>query len=112
MTAQDLRLALAALRLEPEIEGGIPWPSAEVAPWIVVVALTGLSAHYALTSALGHAPASIVAPMEFLRLPVVAAVGILLYGEPLRVAVFVGAAIIIAGNLLGLRAESPRTPAR
>ena len=62
--------------------------------------MTGLSAHYALTSALGHAPASIVAPMEFVRLPLIALVGALLYGEELKASVFVGAALIIAGNLV------------
>ena len=37
--------------------------------------------------------------MEFVRLPLIALVGMWLYGEPLRLAIFVGAALIIAGNL-------------
>ena len=41
-------------------------------------------------------------------LPILAMVGMLMYGEPLRIAVFVGAAIIIAGNLVSLRAETRR----
>ncbi len=93
------------------LPGGIPWPSASVLPWVVVVGVTGLSAHYALTSALRHAPASIVAPMEFVRLPLIAVVGMLVYGEPLRLAVFLGAGLIVAGNLLNLRAETRRLPA-
>jgi drug/metabolite transporter (DMT)-like permease len=93
------------------LPGGIPLPSAHVLPWIVVVGLTGLTAHYSLTSALGHAPATVVAPMEFLRLPLIATVGMLLYGEPLRVSVFVGAAIIVAGNLVNMRAGSRRAAA-
>ena len=91
--------------------GGIPLPSLAVLPWIVVVGVTGLSAHYALTSALGHAPATIVAPMEFLRLPLIAVVGTLLYGEELRLAVFIGAGLIVAGNLINMRAETRRAPA-
>ena len=86
-------------------------PAPPTCPGSLVVGLTGLTAHYALTSALGHAPASIVAPMEFVRLPVIALVGMLLYGEPLSLAVFVGAAVIIAGNLVNLRAETRRAPA-
>lgn len=86
------------------LPGGIPVPSVAVAPWIVVVGLAGLTAHYCMTSALANAPASIVAPMEFLRLPIIAVVGMLVYGEPLRSAVFAGAAVIILGNLIGLRA--------
>jgi drug/metabolite transporter (DMT)-like permease len=92
------------------LPGGIPVPSSALLPWIAVVGLTGLSAHYCLTSALSHAPATIVAPMEFLRLPVISLVGMWLYAEPLRPAVLVGALVIIAANLVNLRAE--RRPAR
>jgi drug/metabolite transporter (DMT)-like permease len=84
------------------LPGGIPWPTAEVAPWLVAIGLTGLSAHFSLTSALSHAPATLVAPMEFLRLPVISMVGVWLYGEPLLTAVFVGGAVILAANLLNL----------
>jgi drug/metabolite transporter (DMT)-like permease len=87
------------------LPGGIPAPSAATLPWLVVVGLTGLTAHYSLTSALGYAPASIVAPMEFVRLPLIAVVGMLVYHEPLRLAVFAGAALIFAGNLIILRGE-------
>ncbi len=59
------------------LPGGIPAPSAATLPWLIVVGLTGLTAHYSLTSALGYAPASIVAPMEFVRLPLIAVVGML-----------------------------------
>lgn len=100
-----MTLSQTAMSLALALPGGLPLPSAEVAPWIVVVALAGLTAHYALTSALSHAPAGVVAPMEFLRLPVVALLGAWLYAEPLRGAVFAGAALIVAGNLIGLRAE-------
>lgn len=93
------------------LPGGVPVPTADSLVWIVVVGVTGLSAHYALTSALGHAPASIVAPMEFVRLPLIALVGALLYGEDLKVSVFAGAALIIAGNLINLRVETRRVRA-
>ena len=92
------------------LPGGIPVPSPGMLPWILIVGLTGLSAHYCLTSALGYAPASIVAPMEFIRLPLIALVGMWVYGEPLRLAVFVGAGFIIAGNLLTIRSETRRIP--
>ena len=100
---------LASLVLS--LPGGIPAPSAATAPWILVVGITGLSAHYALTSALGYAPASVVAPMEFIRLPLIALVGMWVYGEPLRITVFLGAALIVAGNLINLYAETRRRPA-
>lgn len=101
-----MTLLQAAASLLLSLPGGIPLPSVGLLPWILLVGVTGLTAHYSLTSALGHAPVTIVAPMEFVRLPFVALVGMLLYDEPLRPAVFVGAALIIAGNLVSLRAES------
>ena len=93
-----MTLSQGAMSLAFALPGGIPAPSAAVAPWLVVVGLTGLSAHYSLTSALAYAPAGVVAPMEFLRLPIIALVGVWLYAEPLQIAVFVGAALILAGN--------------
>lgn len=89
------------------LPGGIPAITAQSAPWIVTVALCGLSAHYCLTSALGSAPASIVAPMEFIRLPIIAALGALIYAESIELAVVIGAAVIVAGNLINLSAEKP-----
>jgi drug/metabolite transporter (DMT)-like permease len=88
--------------------GGIPLPSAEVLPWLVIVGVTGLSAHFSLTSALANAPATIVGPMDFLRLPVIAAVGAFVYDEPIVAAVFIGAAMIFAANLVNLL--GPRKP--
>tara|TARA_R110002049_G_scaffold95848_2_gene235238 strand:- start:1093 stop:1974 length:882 start_codon:yes stop_codon:yes gene_type:complete len=81
---------------------GVTWPSAAVWPWVGLVGVCGLSAHYCLTSALAAAPATVVAPMEFVRLPVMASIGMLAYGEPLEWAVFVGAGLIVAANLLNI----------
>jgi drug/metabolite transporter (DMT)-like permease len=100
-----MTLAQSAFSLVLSLPGGIPLPSPGLAPWIVVVGLTGLTAHYSLTSALSWAPASVVAPMEFLRLPVLAGLGVLVYHEPLDPAVFLGAGAIVLGNLVNLRGE-------
>lgn len=91
---------------------GITMFSFEMTPWVIVLGITGLSAHFCLTKALTCAPASIVAPMEFMRLPLIAVVGMLLYLEPLEFAVFAGSALVLLGNLLNIRAErrmGPRT---
>ncbi|MEM1385142.1 MAG: DMT family transporter [Pseudomonadota bacterium] len=87
------------------LPGGVTLFSTALAPWMLFVGLCGLTAHYSLTRALSLAPATLVAPMEFLRLPVIAMAGALLYGEPLEVAVFLGAALIVVGNVLNIRAE-------
>jgi len=86
--------------------GGFTWPGPAIWGWLVVVGLTGLSAHYALSSALGLAPATTVAPMEFFRLPIIALVGMWLYGEALDPFVFAGGAVIFAANWLNLRRGS------
>lgn len=82
--------------------GSFTWPSLYLAPWLLAIGITGLSAHFSLTSALGHAPASIVAPMEFARLPIIALVGFWLYAEALDPLVFIGAAVILSANSLNL----------
>ena len=47
-------------------------------------------------------------PLDFLRLPLIALAGALLYAEPLDPFVFAGAAIIIAGVLHNFWAETRR----
>jgi drug/metabolite transporter (DMT)-like permease len=73
------------------------------------IGLSGLSAHYSLSHALHHADASVVIPLEFLRIPLLALIGWLVYDERLEAAVFVGAAVIVSGVLWNLRAESRRS---
>ena len=41
-------------------------------------------------------------PIDFVRLPTIAVVGVLLYNEPLEVWVFVGAILIFAANYLNI----------
>ena len=79
-------------------DGDMVAPSAQTLPWLVLIGFAGLLAHYCLTSALAIAPATVVVPIDFVRLPTIAIVGMLLYGEALDAWVFVGAAVIFAGN--------------
>ena len=70
---------------------------------MAVVGACGLSSHYCLSRALEHGEATIVIPIDFLRLPAAALIAWLLYAERVDPWVFVGAAIIFAGVLLNLR---------
>jgi drug/metabolite transporter (DMT)-like permease len=79
------------------------WPSAKLWPWVCVVAVTALSAHYCLTRAFRLADASVVVPLDFLRLPLIAVIGLVVYGEPLKIWVLVGAAIVFVASWLNLR---------
>lgn len=87
-------------------DGDIAWPSLSAWPWVVLVGLAGLLAHFCITSALQIAPAVIVFPFDFLRLPLATAVGIMFYAEPFEVSVIVGAFVIISANVINLRAEA------
>ncbi|OSP55550.1 DMT family transporter [Pseudoruegeria sp. SK021] len=78
------------------IDGDIALPSLAVVPWLIVIGCSGLTAHFCLTNALALAPATIVTPMDFARLPVLAVVGAVFYGEALDPFLFLGGAIIFA----------------
>jgi drug/metabolite transporter (DMT)-like permease len=70
------------------------------------IAVTGLASHYCLTNAFRAGDAQVVVPLDFLRVPLIAFVGWMLYGEALDPLVFVGAGLIIAGIVWNLRAEA------
>jgi len=75
-------------------------------PWILAIGAAGLVAHYCITRALHIADAMLVVPIDFLRLPLIAVVGMLMYGEPLEAQILLGAAVIFAGTYYSIRRES------
>jgi drug/metabolite transporter (DMT)-like permease len=89
-------------------DGVVRWPTAASWPWLVLIGITGVVAHFCLTSALRLAPASFVMPIDFARLPLIAVAGAVLYGEAIDAAVLLGAAIIFAGNYINVWAETRR----
>jgi len=80
-------------------------------PWIVVVGTAGLTAHLCLARAVRIADATLVVPIDFLRLPLIAVVGAIFYGEKIEFYIMLGAAIIFAGTWYSIRRESRRFPA-
>jgi drug/metabolite transporter (DMT)-like permease len=82
-------------------------PSAAVWPWILVIAVCGTYSHYCMTQALRHADATMIVPMDFLRVPLTAAAGWLVYREPFDLYTVLGAGLILAANLLNLRRATP-----
>jgi drug/metabolite transporter (DMT)-like permease len=85
--------------------------AAEQWPWLVVMAVTGLSAHYSMVRAFGHADATIVVSMDFLRLPLIAFVGFAVYSESLDLAILMGAALIFGGLYYSITREGRRAGA-
>jgi drug/metabolite transporter (DMT)-like permease len=77
----------------------------------IVLGVVGLTSHYCLTQAFRSGDATVVVPLDFLRIPLIALVGWMFYGESLDLFVFLGAVLIIAGILWNLRAEARRTGA-
>jgi drug/metabolite transporter (DMT)-like permease len=81
-------------------------------PWMTLpligVTVSGLCVHYCLTNAFRCGDAILVIPMDFLRLPLIAAIGWAFYGEQIDLFVFAGATMIVLGILWNLRAEAQR----
>ena len=86
-------------------------PSAYLWGWIVVIAFCGTFSHYCMARAMLYADATVVIPMDFLRVPLTAIAGWLIYSERLDVYTILGAALILTGNLLNLKSPAP-LPAR
>lgn len=87
-------------------DGTITLPSLQTAPWLVLIGLAGLTAHFCLTNALAIAPATIVVPIDFVRLPAIAVIGWLFYQEALDAWVLIGALVIFCGNYLNILSET------
>jgi len=82
------------------------WPSATVWGWVIVVAFCGTYSHYCFARAMQLAPATVVVPMDFLRVPLSAAAGWAVYDEGVDAYVAAGVVLILAANLLNLRKGS------
>ena len=76
--------------------------------WIVIVGIGGLTAHFCITNALALAPAIVVIPLDFMRLPLISVIGFLAYGEAFELPILVGAGVIFIAILLNLKAEKKR----
>ncbi len=90
------------------IGGLYVWVTPEWAdlPWIILAGTLSLTAHYTMAKALILADISVVLPIDFLRMPLIAVLGFFLYAEPFSAAIFIGAVLIFAGNYYNIRAES------
>lgn len=85
------------------IDFDIAFPSSQIMLPLVMVSLCGLSAHYCLAKALQLAPATLVMPMDFARLPLIAVLGLLLYQESIDIFMAVGSCLIIYANYINIQ---------
>jgi drug/metabolite transporter (DMT)-like permease len=72
------------------------------------VGIAGLTSHYCLSNAFRSGDATLVVPLDFMRIPLIAVVGWAFYGERLDIFVLLGALIIVSGVLWNLRSEVAR----
>jgi drug/metabolite transporter (DMT)-like permease len=97
------------LGLVPALRGWVT-PTLAMWPWLLTVGVTALSGHYCMARAFALADATVVVPMDFLRLPLIALVGYLFYGEGIDGFVLGGAMVMLSGNVINIRAERMRSP--
>jgi drug/metabolite transporter (DMT)-like permease len=101
-----IQFPLGLLGVDPTFPSRIEvwqiWP-------LLGVSITGITAHLCLTNAFRAGDAQVVVPLDFFRLPLIAFLGWMFYSEPLDFLLFVGAAFIIVGILVNLRAEARRS---
>jgi drug/metabolite transporter (DMT)-like permease len=77
-------------------------PSPTAWGWMVVIAFCGTFSHYCMTRAMRHADATVVVPMDFLRVPLTALAAWAVYAEAVDGWTVAGAALILAANVLNL----------
>ena len=89
------------------------WPSPPVWGWLIVIAFCGTFSHYCMARAMRHAQATVIVPMDFLRVPLTALAGWAVYAERIDLLMVLGTGLILVGNLLNLRrGPAPRSPSR
>jgi drug/metabolite transporter (DMT)-like permease len=115
LTSTEAPLAIlfymTVVQLPMGLIGAVPqWQplAAGQLPWLGVVGVTALTAHYGIARALKLADVGMVIPIDFLRLPLVALIGWALYGETVGALAIAGALLIVLGNVINLRAAPAR----
>ena len=84
-------------------------PVWEDCPWIFLVGTMSLTAHYCMTRAITLVDVTVIIPIDFMRMPIIAIIGFYLYNEPFSVWIFLGAALIFSGNYFNIYHERKRT---
>lgn len=91
------QLALSLFALGPAVFVWV-WPVWADLPGLLLLAAAGTLAPYCQIRAYAHAEASVVAPIDFLRLPSAAAVAYVMFGETTDAWTWAGAAVIFGAT--------------
>jgi drug/metabolite transporter (DMT)-like permease len=82
------------------------WPSPWVWLWVALAGFLGTGGHMLWTRANRLADASVIAPINFVQLPVVALLAWLVFDETVGIAVAIGSGVIFASNFYIARREA------
>lgn len=83
-----------------------------LSPYLIIIGLAGLSAHYSLSTALSLASAAEVVPFDFARLPLIACLGAFFYGEVIDFWLLIGGSFILLGNYINITFSRKQTAGR
>jgi drug/metabolite transporter (DMT)-like permease len=100
-----MTLLATPLALLAALPGWI-WPDAASWLWLVALGLLGTVGHQAVTRAIGCLDASLVASLDFIRLPMAAALAWLAFGEIPDIWTWIGGAMIAAASVYIARREA------
>ncbi|MGI9510008.1 MAG: DMT family transporter [Geminicoccaceae bacterium] len=84
------------------------WPSLELWGIAILFGAVGTLGHYCLTRALSTADASSVMPFDYLRLPFVALIAYIAFGETADIWTWLGGGLIAAGALYNTSREAAK----
>jgi drug/metabolite transporter (DMT)-like permease len=86
------------------------FPDAAQWGWLILIGITALTAHFCMTNAMKTAEASVVVTLDFLRLPLIAAIGVVFYSEALKPMLIGGASLMLIGNLINIYKSKKNAP--
>lgn len=84
------------------------WPPTDTIFWILLVGISGMTAHFCINRAVKLAEATAVSILGFLRLPAMIVVGFIAYGETPEIWLVIGSVLIVFGLYLNIRDSRAR----
>ena len=84
------------------------WPPTDKIFWILLVGVSGMTAHFCINRAVKLAEATAVSILGFLRLPAMILVGFIAYGETPEIWLVIGSVLIVFGLYLNIRDSRAR----
>ena len=82
------------------------WPHWRQLPTLLAIGLLGTLGHIFLARAMRHADASLLGPVDFMRLPIAAGLGWIVFGEFSDIETWIGAGVIFIAVLVITRREA------